>query len=145
MFHWPEYFPGVPLQYPIAFDGRVVLYPTRRVLRDYLSWRQVDCHINNLYNTVFWALVQQGGMKPHDAQQHLKGTLAGQKNEILFSRFNLNYNNLPQIYRKGTVLVRNTEVDSCGDTPVVGVTPLHVDIIKDDFWNEHPEIIGVEE
>ena len=25
------------------FDGRVVLYPTEKNLRDYLSWRQADC------------------------------------------------------------------------------------------------------
>jgi hypothetical protein len=29
------------------FDGRAVLYPDVATLRDYLSWRQVDTHINN--------------------------------------------------------------------------------------------------
>ena len=44
VFHWAKHFPGeVPLQYPPAFDGRVVLYPTDQNLRDYLSWRQADC------------------------------------------------------------------------------------------------------
>ena len=57
---WPEFFGETKCQYPPAFDARIVLYPNDQVLRDYLSWRQVDCHINNLYNTVFWALVQQG-------------------------------------------------------------------------------------
>ena len=37
-------------------------------MRDYLSWRQADCHINNLYNTVFWALVLQGGLSNQKAQ-----------------------------------------------------------------------------
>lgn len=36
---------GVPLQYAPVFDGRVVSYPTDENLRDYLSWRQVDCKI----------------------------------------------------------------------------------------------------
>ena len=27
-------------------------------IKDYMRWRQVDCHINNLFNTTFWALVQ---------------------------------------------------------------------------------------
>ena len=27
------------------FDGRVVLYPTEKNLRDYLSWRQADCKL----------------------------------------------------------------------------------------------------
>ncbi len=33
-----------------------MLYPNERTLTDYLRWRQVDCHINNLYNTAFYAL-----------------------------------------------------------------------------------------
>jgi hypothetical protein len=35
----------------------------------------------------------------------LQGTLAADKNEILFSQFNINYNNEPLMYRKGTVLI----------------------------------------
>ena len=31
-----------------SFDARTVLYPNNEILRDYLSWRQADCHINNL-------------------------------------------------------------------------------------------------
>lgn len=34
-----------------------------------------------------------------------QGTLAADKNEILFSEFNINYNNEPPLYRKGTVLI----------------------------------------
>ena len=34
------------------FDGRAVLYPSESAVRDYLSWRQVDTHINNqVWNT----------------------------------------------------------------------------------------------
>ena len=32
--------------------------------------------------------------------------LASDKNELLFSQYNLNYNNVEQIYRKGSVIVR---------------------------------------
>ncbi|CAG8737608.1 14577_t:CDS:2, partial [Ambispora leptoticha] len=60
VFHWKHYFPTKELLYPPSFDGRVVLYPSDENLRDYLSWRQADCHINNLYNTCFWALVHSG-------------------------------------------------------------------------------------
>jgi tRNA(His) 5'-end guanylyltransferase len=28
-------------------------------------------HINNLYNTTFWALIQQGGMEPKEAEKEL--------------------------------------------------------------------------
>ena len=34
-----------------------------------------------------------------------QGTVSSDKNEILFSEFNINYNNLPQMYRKGSVIV----------------------------------------
>lgn len=60
VFHWSTFFPDTPLKYPPIFDCRIVLYPTNQNLRDYLSWRQADCHINNLYNTCFWSLVHSG-------------------------------------------------------------------------------------
>ncbi|OAL40626.1 hypothetical protein AYO20_00362 [Fonsecaea nubica] len=94
-----------------TFDGRAVCYPSWANLRDYLSWRQVDCHINNLYNTTFWALVQEGGMTPTAAEELLKGTLASDKNEILWSRFGINYNNEPEMYRKGSVVFREYRVE----------------------------------
>lgn len=43
VFFWKEFFGEQPLFYPPGFDGRVVLYPSNRNLRDYLSWRQADC------------------------------------------------------------------------------------------------------
>ena len=57
VFYQPKYFEGVQMTVIPSFDARMVLYPAMESLRDYLSWRQVDCHINNLYNTTFWALV----------------------------------------------------------------------------------------
>ena len=64
-------------------------------------------HINNLYNTTFWSLVQQGGMRARAAEDLLKGTVSSDKNEILFSRFGINYNNEPEIFKKGSVLYRD--------------------------------------
>ncbi|PNS19446.1 hypothetical protein CAC42_7290 [Sphaceloma murrayae] len=105
---WPTFFPDQPLTEPFpTFDGRPVLYPKLKILRDYLSWRQADCHINNLYNTTFWAMVQQGGQSPTEAELELKGTLSADKNEILFSRFGINYNKEPQVFKKGTVIYRD--------------------------------------
>lgn len=71
LFLWREFFPAMPLQYPPSFDARVVLYPGLEHIRDYLSWRQVDCHVNNLYNTCFWKLVQSG-MSLSGAQERLR-------------------------------------------------------------------------
>jgi len=106
VFHWAEYFPDVPLQYPPSFDGRIVLYPTEKHIRDYFAWRQADTHINNLYNTTFWALVQQGGQTTAEAHATLRGTYSKEKHEILFSRFGINYNQLDERFRKGSVLFR---------------------------------------
>ncbi|OWK12022.1 THG1L [Cervus elaphus hippelaphus] len=136
VFYWRDYFEDQPLLYPPGFDGRVVVYPSNQTLKDYLSWRQADCHINNLYNT---------------------GTLAADKNEILFSEFNINYNNEPLMYRKGTVLIwqkveeittKEVKLPAEMEGKKMAVTrtrnvvvPLHCNIIGDAFWKEHPEIL----
>ncbi|XP_075623030.1 putative tRNA(His) guanylyltransferase isoform X2 [Balearica regulorum gibbericeps] len=158
VFYWKDYFKDQQLLYPPGFDGRIVLYPSNQNLKDYLSWRQADCHINNLYNTVFWMLVQRSGLTPVQAQDRLQGTLAGDKNEILFSEFNINYNNEPLMYRKGTVLIwqktnevrtKKIKLPKEAEEKEVEVTrtrtkvvPLHCDIIGDQFWEEYPEILA---
>lgn len=45
VFLWSKYFVDTPLQSPYlpSFDGRAVMYPATKNLRDYMSWRQVDC------------------------------------------------------------------------------------------------------
>lgn len=72
-----------------------------------MSWRQADCHINNLYNTSFWALILQGGMDNQQAEKALAGTVSSDKNELLFTRFGINYNNEPEMYKKGSVIFRD--------------------------------------
>ncbi|TFK99497.1 tRNAHis guanylyltransferase [Pterulicium gracile] len=155
VYHWRDHFPDTPLRYPPSFDGRLVLYPANQHVRDYFSWRQADTHINNMYNTTFWALVQQGGETTTQADATLKGTISSQKQEILFSRFGVNYSKVPERFRKGSVIVRdlisepqpesNVEGDG-GHThsprkkrkdkskPQYTIQILHCDIIKDDFW-----------
>lgn len=102
-------------------------------------------HINNLYNTAFWALIQQGGSTAKEAHATLsvgagidapavlavkqqrpspslthslrsQGTVSAQKHEILFSRFGINYNDLDALYRRGSILLRE-ELESAGSTP----------------------------
>ncbi|PGH28154.1 hypothetical protein AJ80_00044 [Polytolypa hystricis UAMH7299] len=105
IYKWSTFFPSRPLEpgFLPTFDGRAVQYPSVRNLRDYMSWRQADCHINNLYNTTFWNMIQRGGMSNTDAERELQGTVSSDKNEILFSRFGINYNNEPEMYKKGSV------------------------------------------
>ncbi|KAL3899288.1 MAG: hypothetical protein SGCHY_002147, partial [Lobulomycetales sp.] len=104
--------------HPIAvFDGRCVVYPSVKHVRDYLSWRQADCHINNLYNTCFWALVQEdsdsGSVSKAErkrlAKLALDGTDSAQKNELLFSRFGINYSHIEESFRKGSVIYRRVK------------------------------------
>ncbi|TFK84082.1 tRNAHis guanylyltransferase [Polyporus arcularius HHB13444] len=165
VFNWSKYLSDTPLKYCPSFDGRIVLYPTATVVRDYLSWRQADTHINNLYNTVFWALVLKGGQTTTEAHATLRGTVSSQKHEMLYSRFGINYNELPARFRKGSVLVREevsdtTEARSGPETdkaaasdpgepvPTSGkkaqkkkprvrttVELYHCDIIGDEFWD----------
>ena len=78
----------------------------------------IVAHINNLYNTCFWALVHSGlSTKEANATlqvrrpiarmaAHVQGTESKDKNEMLFSRFGLNYNALPDIFRKGSTIAR---------------------------------------
>jgi len=146
VFHWGEFFPDLGLKHPPAFDGRAVLYPTVRNMRDYLSWRQADCHINNLYNTVFWTLVQQGGLTNQAAQERLKGTLSGDKNEILFSEFGINYNKEPEQFKKGTTIIKK-KVEVPNDNPMGETTKMRTklialdcDIIGEEFWLENPHL-----
>lgn len=126
-----------------SFDGRIVLYPTTRHLRDYLSWRQADVHVNNLYNTAFWALVNQGSHSTREAESILKGTLSKDKHEILFSKFGINYNDEPQIFRKGSFLTKgldlpDDDVQKQSDEVVV----FHEDIISEGFWLKHPQLLS---
>ena len=128
VFHWGQFFKDLPLKSIPSFDGRAVLYPTDETLKDYLSWRQADCHINNLYNTTFWNLVQNGGLSNQEAGEKLKGTFAKDKNEILFSQFGINYNNEPEQFKKGTTLLKNDQELFC-------------DIIGDQFWTDNKELL----
>ena len=124
------------LKYPPSFDGRCVCYPSLDNLKDYIAWRQADCHINNLYNTAFWALVLKGNMTEIEAEKHLSGTISSEKNELLFSKFEINYNQLPEIYRKGSTLVRTEQVDDKGRKRKI-VSISHVDLISSDFIYVH--------
>ncbi|KAJ3161049.1 tRNA-His guanylyltransferase [Geranomyces michiganensis] len=149
---WAQFMQGVEMKYPPSFDARVVCYPTEKNLRDYFAWRQADCHVNNLYNTAFWALVQDPTQPctEREAQALLKDTNSAAKNELLFQRFGINYNKLDEIYKKGSVLFRKpmlvkTLSSRDGVTPIertrsVVVTE-HRDVIGDEFWEENAYIL----
>lgn len=156
VMQWQREFPEKPLEASRVptFDARAVVYPTDQLVRDYFSWRQVDCHINNLYNTSFWGLIQKCGMTPQEAEAALAGTLASDKNEILYAKCGINYNNEPEMFKKGTVLVREYDEWKQGEEVTsrqkqrqekvrrkARVEKYHTDIIKDGFWEERPWLL----
>lgn len=141
VMNWEKFMPETKLLYPPCFDARIVLYPTDTNLRDYLSWRQADVHINNLYNTCFWMLVQKGGLTTQDAHEKLRGSYSSDKNELLFSEYGINYNNEDVMYKKGTILMRKSIKLPGSDKRKTLVCPFHKDMIKDDFWIENDELL----
>ena len=91
--------------------------------------------------------------------------MAADKNEILFSRFGINYNNEPLIYRKGSVIYRSYEQQAvangeASETKAADLTSKtqiekerkrklkaviaveHVDLIGEAFWDAHPYILA---
>lgn len=161
VMQWNAEFPEKPIENARlpTFDARAVVYPNAGIVRDYFSWRQVDCHINNLYNTAFWNLVTKCNLTGQQAEQELMGTLAKDKNEILYARCGINYNNEPEIFKKGTVIVREYDewkLANEGELSVkqkqkmekmqrkAKIAVHHTDIIKDDFWVQRPWILDNE-
>lgn len=145
VFNWSKYMSD-QLQYPPSFDGRLVVYPSQKEVKDYFAWRQVDTHINNLYNTTFWALVLQGDQTERQAHETLKGTISSDKNEMLYNRFEINYDKLPAMFRKGTTIAwdarpnlikeEDEEQKKQSEKVKARLRTLHVDIIGSRFWSE---------
>ncbi|RZC74349.1 hypothetical protein C5167_049829 [Papaver somniferum] len=127
---WKDFFPDKDLKSIPSFDARTVCYPSTKIVRDYLAWRQKNFdlhllgkgvfipmdyklatafsfvgHINNQYNTCFWKLIESGKTKS-EAQDRLKGTQTQDKNEILF-QLGVNYSDLPAIFRKGSCVFKD--------------------------------------
>ena len=110
--------------------------------------------INNLYNSCFWTLVNKGGLSTTEAESKLKGTLSGDKNEILFTEYDINYNNEPDMFKKGSVLIRESYEEEVSKKDRQGndtgkmvkrarskVIVLHEDIIGDSFWLKYSNIL----
>ena len=57
-------------------------------------------------------MIQEGGYSARDAEIELKGSVSvGKRNEILWSRYGMNYNNEPEMFKKGSVVFRDYELD----------------------------------
>lgn len=136
-----------------TFDARIIQYPDLQSLRDYYSWRQVDCHINNLYNTCFWCIVHKEKKTNKQACAILQDTVSEEKHNMLFNKFGINYNNEKAIYKKGSLLIRDEVVDKEKLEKYVErvkkgikkiskprakktIVVVHEDLIKEEFWKK---------
>lgn len=137
LWEFNKHFEARPNLLPM-FDARAVVYPTLQVVKDYFRWRQVDCHINNLYNTSFWKLIQIKGMTNQEAENALMGTVSSEKNEILF-QMGINYNKEPEIFKKGTILIREPRKDK---PRKLEINKYHIDLINEEFWSCRPKVFG---
>jgi tRNA(His) guanylyltransferase len=126
---WPLFFEAIPLRLLPSFDARAVLYSSFRVVRDYLSWRQADSHINALYNYTLCVLMRTGLDGP-TATALLSGTVSDEKKAILL-KHGIEFSMLPAMHRRGIILIRTGE----------GIVDSTEDLISDDFWAEHKRFL----
>ncbi|KAG8935310.1 tRNA-His guanylyltransferase [Tulasnella sp. 417] len=157
VFNWSRYFPDKVLQYPPTFDARVVVYPSDKEVKDYFAWRQADTHINNLYNTTFWALVQQGGMTTSEAHEKLKkpveishevsGSSAekgvvGASSSLDQEASDTEKDSVAQKiqHRREKKEAKKAEKAAMRKREWV-LTVMHCDVIGDEFWHSHPDIL----
>lgn len=68
------------------------------------------------------------------------GTVSADKNEILFKEFNINYNNEPNIFKRGTLLLRKSiKNENLKKTFIVDV---HDDMLKNSYWKDNYDILS---
>ncbi|KAK9908363.1 hypothetical protein WJX75_006745 [Coccomyxa subellipsoidea] len=141
-------------EYSFVFSKASKLYGRRSsklvsLVTSCFTGNYADTHINNQYNTCFWALVHSGKSRT-EAQDQLKGTQTDYKNELLFTEFGINYASLPVMFRKGSVVIRSkeqkTKKHARDGTPVLRevseVVVIHDDIIGNSFWKGHPDLLA---
>ncbi len=92
-----------------AFDCRICQLPNQQLVVDYFRWRNEDAHRNALNAHCYWAL-REAGADVRQATDKLAGMSVSDKNELLFTKRNLNFNALPSWQRRGTGLYWETYV-----------------------------------
>ncbi|KAI9165519.1 hypothetical protein LWI28_015542 [Acer negundo] len=146
---------GVSDEYSFVLKKETLFYQRRAsdivsVIVSFFTSIQVDCHINNQYNTCFWMLFMSGKSKS-EAQGYLKGTQTREKNELLIQKFGIDYNQLPIMFRQGSSVFRVEaektmafENGSPAEKLRNKVMVSHCNIIEHSFCKEHPSILDEE-
>lgn len=95
------------------FSGTCFQLPSREHVVEYVHFKQNECHNRQLNGIVFNALLGKQ-IEPEQAITLLKTKYASKssKNELLFSDFNINYNEQPEVFRKGSFLTWKADQNS---------------------------------
>jgi tRNA(His) guanylyltransferase len=80
---------------------------------------------------------------PHGPKTEARkqGTVSSQKHELLFSHFNLNYNTLDDMFKRGTILLR-PRAEKGAKAPAAILT-LHEDLLQDQWWKDRAGVLPV--
>ncbi len=101
-----------------CFDARISQLPSAAHVVDYFSWRSEDAHRNALNAHCYWTLRREG-QGAREATQALVGMSVADKNEFLFQRAGLNFNDVPRWQKRGTGVYWET-FEAEGHNPVSG-------------------------
>lgn len=123
-----------------SFDSRISQLPRLEDVLDYFQWRQEDAFRNALNGHCYW-YYRKEGKTDTEAHKLLMNVSNADKNELLFSKANINFNDVPLWQKRGFALYWK-QVEKEGVNPKTGETnislkkELHVDLeipMKNDF------------
>ncbi|KAL6552207.1 hypothetical protein OROGR_008361 [Orobanche gracilis] len=108
---WNDFLPRKEMKRQPYFDARAVCYPSRKILGDYLAWRQAD----------------------------YASTRTREKNELLDQLSGVidYYNTLSPMFRHGSSVYWDRVTNEKESSVVV----THCNIIETSFWEAHPDIL----
>ena len=83
-----------------AFDCRICELPNRDLVVDYFRWRTEDAHRNALNAYCYWTL-RKLGWSANQATNELLELSVSEKNELLFQKGGINFNDIPLWQKRG--------------------------------------------
>ncbi|MFX1533271.1 MAG: tRNA(His) guanylyltransferase Thg1 family protein [Promethearchaeota archaeon] len=86
-----------------CFDCRISQLPDINLVIDYFRWRNEDASRNALNAYCYWTLREQGETV-NAATETLRGMSVADKNELLFQKRGINFNDIPNWQKRGVGL-----------------------------------------